>query len=77
MNAITKISILKDAELFRRQTLIGGVWQDARTDATVEVVDPASLTDRRLRHHHAVEFPERHDHAQGRACPGGGLHGGH
>src|SRR5215217_3871933 len=43
MNAITKISILKDAELFRRQALIGGVWQDARTDATVEVVDPASL----------------------------------
>ena len=43
MNAITKISILKDAELFRRQALIGGVWQDARTKATVEVIDPASL----------------------------------
>ena len=43
MNAITKISILKDGELFRRQALIDGVWQDARTKATVEVVDPASL----------------------------------
>jgi succinate-semialdehyde dehydrogenase/glutarate-semialdehyde dehydrogenase len=43
MNAITKISILKDAGLFRRQALIGGVWQDARTRATVDVVDPASL----------------------------------
>ena len=40
MNAITKISILKDGELFRRQALIDGVWQDARTKATVEVVDP-------------------------------------
>ncbi len=43
MNAITKISILKDSGLFRRQALIGGVWQDARTKATVDVLDPASL----------------------------------
>src|SRR3712207_750747 len=43
MNAITKISILKDAGLFRRQAMIGGVWRDARTKATLDVVDPASL----------------------------------
>jgi succinate-semialdehyde dehydrogenase/glutarate-semialdehyde dehydrogenase len=43
MNAMTKISILKDADLFRQQALIGGIWRDAETKATVDVVDPASL----------------------------------
>jgi succinate-semialdehyde dehydrogenase / glutarate-semialdehyde dehydrogenase len=36
MNALT------DKTLFRQQALIGGVWQDASTKATVDVVDPAS-----------------------------------
>jgi succinate-semialdehyde dehydrogenase/glutarate-semialdehyde dehydrogenase len=36
MNALT------DKTLFRQQALIGGVWQDASTKSTVDVVDPAS-----------------------------------
>ena len=43
MNAITKIGILKDADLFRQRALIGDVWQHAHSKATVDVVDPASL----------------------------------
>ena len=37
------MNALKDRALFRQQALIGGVWQDARTQATVDVIDPASL----------------------------------
>jgi succinate-semialdehyde dehydrogenase / glutarate-semialdehyde dehydrogenase len=37
------MNALKDKALFRQQALIGGVWQDARTKATVDVIDPASL----------------------------------
>jgi succinate-semialdehyde dehydrogenase / glutarate-semialdehyde dehydrogenase len=44
MNAMTKISILKDPDLFRQQALIGGIWQDAETKVAVDVVDPASLS---------------------------------
>lgn len=44
MNAMTKIGILKDADLFRQQALIGGIWRDAETKAAVDVVDPASLS---------------------------------
>jgi succinate-semialdehyde dehydrogenase / glutarate-semialdehyde dehydrogenase len=36
------MNALKDKTLFRQQALIGGVWQDASTKATVDVVDPAS-----------------------------------
>ncbi|RWK43733.1 NAD-dependent succinate-semialdehyde dehydrogenase [Mesorhizobium sp.] len=43
MNAITKIGILKDADLFRQRALIGDVWQHAHSKVTVDVVDPASL----------------------------------
>ncbi|GAB1584678.1 NAD-dependent succinate-semialdehyde dehydrogenase [Phyllobacterium phragmitis] len=43
MNAITKTSFLKDADLFRQQALIGGVWREAVTKATVDVINPASL----------------------------------
>lgn len=34
---------LKDQALFRQQGLIGGVWQDATSGATVDVSNPASL----------------------------------
>jgi succinate-semialdehyde dehydrogenase / glutarate-semialdehyde dehydrogenase len=43
MNAMTKIGILKDADLFRQQALIDGIWRDSETNAAVDVVDPASL----------------------------------
>ncbi|MET3524448.1 succinate-semialdehyde dehydrogenase/glutarate-semialdehyde dehydrogenase [Mesorhizobium abyssinicae] len=43
MNAITKISFLKDADLFRQRALIGDVWQHAHSNETVDVTDPASL----------------------------------
>jgi succinate-semialdehyde dehydrogenase/glutarate-semialdehyde dehydrogenase len=43
MNAMTKIGVLKDADLFRQRALIGDVWQHAHSKATVDVVDPASL----------------------------------
>jgi succinate-semialdehyde dehydrogenase / glutarate-semialdehyde dehydrogenase len=33
---------LKDSDLFRQQALLGGNWRDARTKATVDVIDPAS-----------------------------------
>jgi succinate-semialdehyde dehydrogenase / glutarate-semialdehyde dehydrogenase len=36
------MNALKDKTLFCQQALIGGVWQDARTKATVDVVNPAS-----------------------------------
>jgi succinate-semialdehyde dehydrogenase / glutarate-semialdehyde dehydrogenase len=36
------MNALKDKTLFRQRALIGGVWQDASTKATVDVVDPAS-----------------------------------
>ncbi len=35
--------MLKDQGLFRQQGLIGGVWQDAVSGATVDVTNPASL----------------------------------
>ncbi|GAA5626247.1 succinate-semialdehyde dehydrogenase [NADP(+)] GabD [Brucella sp. NBRC 12953] len=35
---------LKDQALFRHQGLIGGVWQDAASGATVDVTNPASLS---------------------------------
>lgn len=35
--------MLKDQGLFRQQGLIGGVWQDAGSGATVDVTNPASL----------------------------------
>ena len=35
--------MLKDQSLFRQQGLIGGVWQDAASGATVDVTNPASL----------------------------------
>lgn len=43
MNAMTKIGVLKDADLFRQRALIGDVWQHAHSKATVDVIDPASL----------------------------------
>ena len=43
MNAIAKIGLFNDGGLFRQQALIGGIWQDARTKATVDVIDPSSL----------------------------------
>ena len=42
MNAITKIGGFNDAGLLRQQALIGGVWQDAASGKTVDVIDPAS-----------------------------------
>jgi succinate-semialdehyde dehydrogenase/glutarate-semialdehyde dehydrogenase len=33
---------LKDADLFRQQSVIGGVWCDASTGKTIEVTDPAT-----------------------------------
>ncbi|CAN7505757.1 succinate-semialdehyde dehydrogenase [NADP(+)] GabD [Brucella sp. NBRC 12952] len=35
---------LNDQALFRQQALIGGVWQDAASGATVDVTNPASLS---------------------------------
>ena len=35
---------LNDQALFRQQGLIGGVWQDAASGATVDVTNPASLS---------------------------------
>lgn len=43
MNAITKIGTFDDADLFRQQALIGGVWREADTKAAVEVTNPATL----------------------------------
>jgi succinate-semialdehyde dehydrogenase/glutarate-semialdehyde dehydrogenase len=43
MNAITKIGTFNDADLFRQQALIGGVWREADTKAVAEVTNPASL----------------------------------
>ena len=42
MNAIMKIGRFKDAGLLRQQALIDGVWQDAASGRTVDVIDPAS-----------------------------------
>lgn len=42
MNAMTKIGMFNDSDLFRQQALIGGVWRDAETKGVVDVVDPAS-----------------------------------
>jgi succinate-semialdehyde dehydrogenase/glutarate-semialdehyde dehydrogenase len=36
------IDTLKDKSLFRQQSLIGGVWLDAASGKTVEVIDPAT-----------------------------------
>lgn len=44
MNAMTKIGIFNDTDLFRQQALIGGAWRDADTKAVVDVVDPAILS---------------------------------
>jgi succinate-semialdehyde dehydrogenase / glutarate-semialdehyde dehydrogenase len=44
MNAMTKIGTFNDADLFRQQALIGGVWREAETKAVAEVTNPASLT---------------------------------
>lgn len=43
MNAITRIGLLKDADLLRQQALIDGAWQHAHSQATLDVIDPASL----------------------------------
>ncbi|TIM06503.1 NAD-dependent succinate-semialdehyde dehydrogenase [Mesorhizobium sp.] len=43
MNAITKIGAFDDADLFRQQALIGGVWREADTKAVVDVTNPATL----------------------------------
>ncbi|TIM80565.1 MAG: NAD-dependent succinate-semialdehyde dehydrogenase [Mesorhizobium sp.] len=43
MNAITRIGTFDDADLFRQQALIGGVWREADTKAAVEVTNPATL----------------------------------
>ncbi|WP_254604322.1 NAD-dependent succinate-semialdehyde dehydrogenase [Leisingera sp. ANG59] len=42
MNAIMKIGGFNDAGLLRQQALIGGVWKDAESAKTVDVIDPAS-----------------------------------
>ncbi|MER8554225.1 MULTISPECIES: NAD-dependent succinate-semialdehyde dehydrogenase [unclassified Mesorhizobium] len=42
MNAMTKIGMFNDSDLFRQQALIGGVWWDAETKGVVDVIDPAS-----------------------------------
>ncbi|MER9793481.1 MULTISPECIES: NAD-dependent succinate-semialdehyde dehydrogenase [unclassified Mesorhizobium] len=42
MNAMTKIGMFNDSDLFRQQVLIGGVWRDAETKGAVDVIDPAS-----------------------------------
>ncbi len=43
MNAISKIGTFDDADLFRQQALIGGVWREADTKAAVDVTNPATL----------------------------------
>jgi succinate-semialdehyde dehydrogenase/glutarate-semialdehyde dehydrogenase len=43
VNAMMKISALSAGDLFRREALVGGIWRDADTKATVDVIDPASL----------------------------------
>jgi succinate-semialdehyde dehydrogenase/glutarate-semialdehyde dehydrogenase len=43
MNAMSKIGFLSDADLFRQQGLVGGVWRDADSTSVVEVFDPATL----------------------------------
>jgi succinate-semialdehyde dehydrogenase/glutarate-semialdehyde dehydrogenase len=43
MNAITNIGTFNDADLFRQQALIGGIWREADTKAVAEVTNPASL----------------------------------
>lgn len=43
MNAITKIGAFDDADLFRQQALIGGVWREADKKVVVEVTNPATL----------------------------------
>ena len=42
------------------------------TDNSKRVID--QTTGRRMRRHHALELPERNDHAQSRACVGSWLH---
>ncbi|MER8400038.1 NAD-dependent succinate-semialdehyde dehydrogenase [Mesorhizobium sp. M1348] len=42
MNAMTKIGMFNDSDLFRQQALIGGVWWDGETKGVVDVIDPAS-----------------------------------
>ncbi|MER8387721.1 NAD-dependent succinate-semialdehyde dehydrogenase [Mesorhizobium sp. M1428] len=42
MNAMTKIGMFNDFDLFRQQALIGGAWRDAETKGVVDVIDPAS-----------------------------------
>ncbi|MER9675766.1 NAD-dependent succinate-semialdehyde dehydrogenase [Mesorhizobium sp. M0208] len=42
MNAMTKIGMFNDSDLFRQQVLIGGVWRDAETKGAVDVIAPAS-----------------------------------
>ncbi|TIW35414.1 MAG: aldehyde dehydrogenase family protein, partial [Mesorhizobium sp.] len=42
MNAITKIGAFDDADLFRQQALIGGVWRGDKK-VVVEVTNPATL----------------------------------
>ena len=44
MNAMTKIGTFKDADLFRQQASIGGMWREADTKAVVDVINPASLS---------------------------------
>ncbi|MCJ8507143.1 NAD-dependent succinate-semialdehyde dehydrogenase [Rhizobium lemnae] len=42
-NAISDLLAgLKDSDLFRQQSVIGGVWCDASTGKTIEVTDPAT-----------------------------------
>ncbi|MER9068856.1 NAD-dependent succinate-semialdehyde dehydrogenase [Mesorhizobium sp. M0902] len=41
MNAMTKIGMFNDSDLFRQQALIG-VWRDGETKGVVDVIDPAS-----------------------------------
>ncbi|CAH2401866.1 NAD-dependent succinate-semialdehyde dehydrogenase [Mesorhizobium ventifaucium] len=43
MNAIMKIGTFDDADLFRQQALIGGVWREAGTRVVVDVTNPATL----------------------------------
>ncbi|MER8887177.1 NAD-dependent succinate-semialdehyde dehydrogenase [Mesorhizobium sp. M0816] len=42
MNAMTKIGMFNDSDLFRQQALIGGVWRGGETKGVVDVIDPAS-----------------------------------
>ena len=43
MNAVSKIGFLSDADLFRQQGLVGGVWRDADNGSVVDVFNPATL----------------------------------